>query len=510
MKKLFILFTVLLVLGSACKKDFLSVDEVNPNNASAVPASFILPAALNYTSILMNTPGNYAFVYEWYGLWSISAGYAQDASMTQYNLLNTHFQGNWSSAYTNLQNYDYIEKASADPKQRSYRAIAKIMKAYVYQTLVDAYGNVPYSEALKADKGILKPKYDDQQAIYEDLVVQLDTAMNLIATTSADAEAVGAKDIIYNGDMTAWAKFANTLKLRMLINQSDMSGRTSYITGEISQTASVGYIGAGEGAWLNPGYLQTAGKMNPFWERFYKQDNSQQADGLNYYAAGQDVCNFLTSNNDPRKLRFFRASSGTTILGSYFGANTLAQAGTASQIGPGMLQAYNQNSPILTDIESLFIQAEAAQRGLITGDPKSLYEAAVTASILYEGQKSSLDASTYTPLTEVDAAAYLAQTTLPGVNFDAASNKLRIILTQKWCALDGLSPLTVWTDYRRAGFPDGTGIHFTEDNLKKNATPPVRLLYPQTEISTNNDNVILQNVSTTDDLFTKKIFWQSR
>ncbi len=48
MKKLFILFTVLLVLGSSCKKDFLSVDEKNPNNASAVPASFVLPAALNY------------------------------------------------------------------------------------------------------------------------------------------------------------------------------------------------------------------------------------------------------------------------------------------------------------------------------------------------------------------------------------------------------------------------------------------------------------------------------
>ena len=58
MKKIIILLTVLLVLGSACKKDFLNVDEINPNQASAVPASFVLPSALNYTSILMNTASN--------------------------------------------------------------------------------------------------------------------------------------------------------------------------------------------------------------------------------------------------------------------------------------------------------------------------------------------------------------------------------------------------------------------------------------------------------------------
>ena len=55
MKKLFILLTVMLVVGNACKKDFLNVNEKNPNNASSVPASFILPAALNYTSILMKS-----------------------------------------------------------------------------------------------------------------------------------------------------------------------------------------------------------------------------------------------------------------------------------------------------------------------------------------------------------------------------------------------------------------------------------------------------------------------
>ena len=50
--------------------------------------------------------------------------------------------------------------------------------------------------------------------------------------------------------------------------------------------------------------------------------------------------------------------------------------------------------------------------------------------------------------------------------------------------------MPIWTDYRRTGFP--IFIHFSADPFKKNATPPVRLLYPQTEINTNNDNVLLQ------------------
>jgi len=282
MKKLFILLTVLLVLGSSCKKDFLNVNETNPNSASSVPANLILPAALNYTSILMNTPGNFAFINEWYGLWSISGGYSQDLNMTEYNLLNSHFQGNWSSAYTNLKNYDYLEKNSTTPSLMSYRAIAKIMKVYLYQNLVDMYGNVPYSQALQAESAVLKPVYDPQQTIYEDLVVQLDTAMNIIATTPATATLIGSGDIIFQGNMTKWAMFANTLKLRILMNQADMTGRGAYITSKLATTASVGYMGAGQGAWVNPGYLQTSGKMNPFWERFWNASGSQQADGLGY------------------------------------------------------------------------------------------------------------------------------------------------------------------------------------------------------------------------------------
>jgi len=94
MKKLIILLTVLLVLGSACKKDFLNVDETNPNTASAVPANLVLPAALNSIAARIDDPRNYEFCYLWFGAWSISNGYVPPRNLTEYNLLNSGYQAN--------------------------------------------------------------------------------------------------------------------------------------------------------------------------------------------------------------------------------------------------------------------------------------------------------------------------------------------------------------------------------------------------------------------------------
>jgi hypothetical protein len=500
MKKLLIILSVLLALGTSCE-DFLTVNEVNPNSASAVPASLILPAALNNTARLINQPDNFSFIYFWYGGMSVSGGYSQPTNLTQYNLLNSNYQNNWFNAYTTLQNFDYIDQNSATDKLKPYKAISKIMKVYIFQVLVDCYGNVPYSQALKGSAAdqILKPAYDDQKAIYEDLVIQLDAAMELINSTPGDAEEVGDYDIVYHGDMSLWLKFANTLKLRILINQSDMANRASYITTALATTphSTADYLGVGEGAWSNPGYLNTADKMNPFWENFYKQDGSQQSDGLGYYVAGQDACDFMTTGNDPRKLRFFEPfeDGETAVRGNYFGALVLEAAPTTSRLGPGMLQSFDQSSPLLTEFESLFIQAEAAQRGFITGNVKALFESGVTRSIIYMGGPSGNSGA---------AATYMTQN-LQNINFDFSSNKIRAIITQKWCALNGLNPMPVWTDYRRTGFPDF--LHWSQDPARKNDTPNVRLLYPQTEINTNNDNVLKQGDINP---FTSKIFWQNR
>lgn len=499
-KKILTLLVSLAILGSSCS-DFLTVNETNPNSASKVPAKLLLPAALNNTAATMNNPDRFEFVYLWYGQWSISSGYSQPQSLVQYKLFNTSYQDAFQESYTTAQNFDEIVKSSTDPKDANFKAIGMIMKAYIIHNLVDLWGNVPYSQAFGAADGILKPVYDDQKVIYEDLILKLDEAIGLIQNRPADATEIGASsDIMFAGNMTLWAKFANTIKLRMLVHQSGMSGRDAYIKSAIATTVSVGYLGAGESALSNPGYLSSAGKMNPFYNNYYKADGTTQSDGVTYHNAGKDAVDFMTATNDPRIGRFFNPYSGDKFAGNSLGqaAPPLTAANT-SKLGYKtgdkgyMIGTYDKSAPILTDFESLFVQAEAAERGYIVASGRALYNAAVTQSFAYMG------------LPAADADTFYTQN-LSTVNYDNAANKINLILAQKWVALNGVAPVEVWTDYRRTGLPLVT-IHFSEDPAKQNETPPVRLLYPQREISVNNDNVVAVG---TIDPFKSKIFWQNR
>ncbi len=501
-KKILTLLLSLALLGSSCSK-FLNVDEVNPNNASAVPPKLLLPAALTNVVKVMDNPRNFEFVYLWYGLWSVSAGYSQPSNLVQYRLLNSNYQNSFSNLYTYGQNFTEIEKAATDPKDAGYLAIGMIMKAYIMQNLVDCWGNVPYTEAFSADKGILKPKYDDQKAIYEDLIVKIDAAIALIQGLPADANEIGAaSDVMYHGNMGLWAKFANTLKLRILIHQSGMSGRDSYITTAIAKTASAGYLGAGEGAMVNPGFLVSDTKMSPFYETFYNGAGSAQSDGTAYYYAGKDAVDFMIANADTRLGRFFLPYSGTNYAGNWLGQNPDTHppllSGQTSKLGYKagdkgyLIGTPTMDAALLTDYEALFIQAEAAARGYISSDAGALYNAAVTQSFIHMG------------LTSADASTYYSQPKFT-VNYESATDKIALIITQKWIALNGVAPVEIWTDYRRTGYP--ASLHFTEDSNKASDTPPVRLLYPQREISVNNENVVAVGAI---DPFTSKIFWQNR
>lgn len=496
------LLVSLVLLGSSCSK-FLSVNEVNPNSASAVPPQLLLPAALTTLVKVMDNPRNFEFVYLWHGLWSISQGYSQPTSLMQYRLLNSSYSGAFSVLYTIGQNLTEIEKAAKDPKDAGYLAIGMIMKAYIMQNLVDCWGNVPYSEAFSAADGVLKPKYDDQKAIYEDLIVKLDAAIALIEGLPVDAtEISGTSDVMFGGNVALWAKFANTLKLRILVHQSGMAGRETYIKGAIAKTAGIGYLGAGEGAMVNPGFLVSDSKMNPFYEVFYTASGTGQSDASGYYFAGKDGVEFLAANNDPRLGRFYLPYSGSSFAGNYLGQNpdvhpalvpsASSKLGYKADEAGYMIGTPTESAPLLTDFESLFIQAEAAERGFISGDPKAFYDGAITRSFVHMG------------LSEGDAATYLGQQKYT-VNYDLAPDKLVLILTQKWASLNGIAPVEIWTDFRRSGIP--SFIHFTEDANKANERPPVRLLYPQREISVNNDNVVAVGAI---DAFSSKIFWQNR
>ena len=516
MKKYFLFIAAILILGSSCKKDFLSVNEANPNTASSVPGNLILPAALSATVNVMDNPKNWDFVYLWYGIWSISGGYTINSDLSQYNIRNSSYQNNWDYMYLAAKSFDDIEKSSTTPQAAISLAIAKIMKAYIFQNLVDLYGDVPYTEAFKGSAN-MKPKYDKQQAIYEDLVVQIDAALAALKAAPADVYVPKAtEDIMYAGDKAKWIKLGNTLKLRILMHQADMPGRyDGYIKAKLA-TISGGYIGTDEGALVNPGYLNNANQMNPTYAVFYTASGANVDGGFNYYKANQDIIDFMWAKanyGDLRVFTLYQPYSGTSLKGNYFGVGSQLSPTASSSIGTGNIQSFNQSAPIITDVESLFLQAEAAQRGWIgaVADAKTYYDAALLASYKYFGLTTTNKWSKATGGSGTTDYDTFIKDNAGDPNFDfsaaAAADKLKLIITQKWVSLSGMAGVEIWTDYRRTGFP--TFIHWSTTTGLKNPTPPIRLLYPQNEISRNGDNVPAIGKSA-GDLFTAKIFWQTK
>ena len=426
MKALKKILIICLVIGafSSCKKQLLdiNVDPNNPTTASASP-SLVLSNALNTTAGIYDnsTNGNNNFV--WAGLWmghiSYSGNFAIATENISYNLTNSFAQGTWDNIYDNIEDYDFIEKKGAESGNNFYRGIGIFMKAYNFQTLVDLYNNVPYTEALKGTEKST-PAFDNGKAVYEDLAKKMDTAIALFKI-SANTPITG--DIMFNGDASLWTKFANTVKLRLLLRQSEVNGAAAKTQ---AAALSGGFLTVD--AKVNPGYLNSAGKMNPFWGGNINVSGTYTQ---TLYRGGAFMIQTLKSLNDTFRLRKFYTPIGgiadtslSKYVGNYFGDQGVPNSGT-SQIGSGVLKKYDQDAIVMLAAESYFLQAEAALRGWITGDAKDLYQKGVEASFRYLGLGAAL------------AQQYYSQAGNKNTTWDATAStqeKLALIIRQKWIA----------------------------------------------------------------------------
>lgn len=473
-----ILSVVLLaaIFGS-CKKDLLDIN-VDPNNPTTVSATpeLVLPAALNATVGIYNnsTGGNNTFVFAglWMGHTSYSGNYAIATENVSYALTNNFAAGTFALIYDNIEDYDFVEQKGVQQGNSFYRAIGMLMKAYNYQTLVDLYNNVPYTQALQGT-AVKTPAYDNGKAIYDDLGKKMDTAISLFKQ-SGNTSITG--DIMFKGDNAKWQDFANTVKLRLLLRQSQIADRQSYIKAEAAKFAGATFLASD--ATVNPGYLNSAGKTNPFWGT---NINTAGTYTQELYRANQFAINFYKSNNDPRLAKFYAPVAGTTntFQGNSFGDQGVPNSKT-STIGPGVLKSFSQSAVIMLGAESYFLQAEAALRGLITADAKMLYQTGVEQSFMYLG------------LTQAQASTYYSQNNNKDVNWDATTSmqeKLALIIRQKWAAETWINELEPYNDYRRLRLP--SDIPLSSSPLSTGLLPN-RLLYPQREFDVNGENVVAQ------------------
>jgi len=252
MKKSIILIFISGLLFGGCKK-YLDVNQ-NTNQPTSVTPSVVLSAALVGTG--NNLEQNYLNLNRWMGYWSRSGNYVPDVQTETYNIPNNYTDPEWINQYNTLNRYEYIGTIAKQGHLPFYLAVSKVMKAYYFSILVDIYNNVPYSDAFNVQTAV-QPKYDDAQTIYNDLVAQIDSATDLFDSAKIyyqTAAIVEIKtddqyDILFgtggssskadaSARMDRWVVFANTLKLKLLIHQSQVAAQAGYIVAEIAKIDS--------------------------------------------------------------------------------------------------------------------------------------------------------------------------------------------------------------------------------------------------------------------------------
>jgi hypothetical protein len=502
MKKFKFIIALGLVVSLASCSNYLDINN-NPNAPAQTVPDPVLAGALVETARIYSQDVT-QFSAPWVGYWSFSGTYSSAGAVGEnYKLLNTSYQNVWNDIYLNLSNYTLVESQTSTAGNEFYKAIAQIMKVYGFHTLVDCYNDVAYTNALQGFKN-LNPTYDAAQGVYTDLISKLDDAVtNIKAAQAVSTTKVVPKttDIMFGGDMNKWIKLANTMRLRLLLRQSGIGSQASYISGEIAKLVSDGaqFLGAGEDAQINPGYTKANGQQNPFWE-MSGLGVGGDIGGRDYFRTSAYSLSFFKNNGDPRVDFFFRTpdSAPGTNSGTkpYFSIpwgtppTTNYVSAVTSGFGIGVLPGPSAPVTFLSAAESMFLQAEAAQRGWLgAGNQQSLFQAGITESFRLLGVTS-------------DPAKYYTNG-LVNCDWSASTDKLQAIIVQKWAANCSINTMESWCDLRRTGYPNDLPVTGDPTHVGP-GTPPVRLLYPQTEYNVNSNAVSGYTI----DPFASKVFWQ--
>jgi hypothetical protein len=381
----------------------------------------------------------------------------------------------WSNFYRYMTDIEDISSSADSLKEPNYKGIALVYKSWAYSILTDLYGNIPYSEATKGASGDFLPKFDKQSEIYPQILADLDKAS---ASFIPKALTYGG-DMLYNANPTAkdpagaikkWKKFANSLKLRLLLRLIKRDGElniTEQINAILSDPANrpVFTSNEDEAIFKYPGTF-------PYFNPFYNTRQLEWRDGAYFTKFFLDR---LNTDKDPRRSAWalkVPKNGVDTFSGIESGyPTTVEYAVGANSSYPDALKTYQGLGVMMTYSEIEFIKAELALRGFITGStPKQHYEKGIAASMAQWGVSMPAD------FTSSPGVLYNE-----GVSFE---QQLEQIMLQKYFAYFFVDYQS-WFEKRRTGYPvlpRGSGIP-AENQF------PVRVPYPTYLQSLNPANL---------------------
>lgn len=493
------LLLVIFFAGVTGCTEWLDVNQ-NPNSLTKSTKDLVLTGAEKQFAERQQLGQGFSLLGAWIGYFGHSGGWSGWNNVKSYNMTSSDYNGFFNGPYLGeLKSLKYVEEQGVVDGNPAYVAVARIMRSALFQRIVDTYGDVPYFDAIKGFEGNTQPVYDDAKTIYEDLVVQLDSAIIFLKQAEDATLLLEAKnDIIGGGDLTIWKQYANTLKLRILLRQAEMADRQSYITANM-KFDEAGFLSASLTA--NPGYIANQqGKMCPIYA--YGKDfkgnltNANQQYGLNIF-----LLTLYDESSDPRLQLCWEpgVTSEDYSHGLQLGRNGAVEdhwKEAAIRMAPGIYGESDDDVTVMSIVETDFLIAEALARGYnlssagVSETAEDMFYKGIQESFNYYAARAGVE--------DVDALlnAYMGEEgTLKGNAAWDASNPVRSIMYQKYIAGVGIYHYETWADYRRTGYPipgDPSEIETSLISYYFNivrAQVPVRMLYPQKELDINSENV---------------------
>lgn len=443
MKKNILKFTLVLltIFATSCDNYLDTNQDPNVLGTTDNPQILLPSAQVQLGNNLMGWDFGFGGGY-WSQYWTQSYTASQFKSLCEYQ------ETSFSNAYTGLtagtlNDLKRIKTLSAEPKNQGYYFIAEALSIYTWQIMTDVWGDIPYYEALKGDEGVNSPVFDSSNEIYADLLVRIDA---LLAMDTTELTVANSYDFIYEGDMAEWVKFANSLKLKLMIRLSETSNYNNadlvaFISNNSFLTNSAKISG---NYWSD----DKEGKKHPMREF--------STGGANYLSTNVIGCktfiDYLNSNDDPRLDALFTAPS-SGHQGAFFGdfdskkdSDIDGTFDDDEEYSEALFTA-DMDLMIMTDWEVNFYIAEVYARANNLANAKTYYDMAVTASL---SQNSIND-------LDIISTGYAAW-----VNGSVEEN-IKQIAMQKWVANANYQHIESFLERNRTKYPAVSEIDVKSD-----------------------------------------------
>ncbi len=408
-----------------------------------------------------------------YAAMTRGALFAQYLSETQYTDASLYsipqiaFQGEYTGALYDLENIIIQDQS------QNMSAIAKILKQYIFLSITDRWGDVPYSEALQGVE-FSTPRYDTQEEIYKGALQALTEA---VGEFDADSPVTG--DVVFSGNTDLWKRTANSIRMLAAVQLSKRypdAGGYAATEFNAALTHPAGYI-AGNDQNFQVNY--PGGNFNNNWWATYN--------GRKDFAESETMTSLMGSLSDTRQSVFGGAnelegqpnSLLTSNIGVPYGLRR-ALAETFTQDNPtwarvlrGDKRTNNSSVYIITASQVALARAEAADYGWTSENMQSVYNQGISLSFEQWGLNAP-------------PASYFTQSTVSLAAPAGTGANLKNISVQRYIATypDGLRGWNIW---RKSGYPELTPA---PDATNASKEIPRRYVYdPNSEYSSNPVNV---------------------